>query len=61
MNVKLDKDEITELLKTRGFYPAYHMNKKNWITILLDDTISDEVIMCLIEKSKGINGTKNSF
>ena len=61
LNVKLDKDEITELLKTKGFYPAYHMNKKNWITILLDDTISDEVIMCLIEKSKGINGTKNSF
>ena len=51
INVKLDKDEIQELLKRDGFYPAYHMNKKYWITITLDESLSDDEIMELIEES----------
>lgn len=45
INVKLDSNKIEELLKKKGFYPSYHMNKKNWITIVLDDTLKDEEIM----------------
>ena len=51
INIKLDKDKIQELLKKEGFYPAWHMNKKSWITITLDETLSDAEIMNLIEKS----------
>lgn len=51
LNIKLDPDEIKELLKINGFYPAYHMNKKSWITIILDDTTDDDKLMELIEKS----------
>jgi len=51
LNIKLDEDLIVELLKREGFYKAYHMNKKKWITISLDDTISDEEIMSLVDKS----------
>lgn len=51
LDIKLDYVEIQQLLKTKGFFPAYHMNKKSWITILLDDTIKDEKIMDLIQKS----------
>ena len=51
INIKIEPNEIECLLKQEGFYPAYHMNKKNWITIILDNTISDEKIMNLIEKS----------
>lgn len=51
LNIKLNCDEVQILLKKRGFYPAYHMNKKSWISILLSDIISDEGIMALIEKS----------
>ena len=32
-------------------FPAYHMNKNNWITILLDGSLSDELISELIKKS----------
>ena len=50
INVKLDSKRIQELLSKEGFYKAYHMNKKNWITIVLDDTLKDEVIMeCIVE------------
>ena len=51
INMKLDPGEIEDLLKQDGFYPAYHMNKKSWITIILDDTVSDEKIISLIEES----------
>ena len=51
IDIKLEPDEIEYLLKQDGFYPAYHMNKKSWITIILNNTISDENIMKLIEKS----------
>jgi len=51
VNIKLNEDKITELLKRNGFYPAYHMNKKNWITIVLDDTITDELLFDLLEES----------
>ncbi len=51
LNVKLKEEEIQSLLKEKNFYPAYHMNKKNWITILLDDTLKDDEIMYYIKKS----------
>ncbi len=51
LNVKLDSLEIEKLLKCHGYYRAYHMNKKNWITIILDDTLTDEEIMDCVKKS----------
>jgi len=51
INIKLDTKEIENLLKQKGFYPAWHMNKKYWITITLNETLSDEEIMKYVEKS----------
>ena len=51
LNIKLDNSEIEDLLKVKGFYPAYHMNKKSWISILLDGTVNENKIMNLLEKS----------
>lgn len=51
LNLKLERDKINCLLTRKGFYKAYHMNKENWITILLDDTIKDEEIMNYIAES----------
>ena len=33
------------------FFPGYHMNKKHWYTIILNETMSDEEIKTLIEES----------
>ena len=61
IDIKLEPEEVEDLLKQDGFYKAYHMNKKSWITIILDNTISDEIIMNLIEKSYSYTITnKNS-
>lgn len=51
INVKLDSSRIPDLLVKDGFYPAYHMNKKNWISISLDDSLSDIEIMSYIHES----------
>jgi len=51
MNVKATNDTIEKCLKIKGFYPAYHMNKKYWLTFALDDTVSDDRIFELIKES----------
>lgn len=50
LNVKLD-DEVQNYLGVKGIYPSYHLSKKSWITIILDDTISDKEIMKLVDLS----------
>ncbi len=61
LNIKLPPPKITELLKRKGFYPAYHMNKKNWLTIILDDTLEDEEIMEYIKESHQFTETTSSW
>ncbi len=61
INVKLNPKRIEDLLSEEGFYPAYHMNKKNWITIVLDDTLKDEVIMECIAESHRYTEMKDAW
>ena len=58
LDIKLNPEEIQELLMQPDFYPAYHMNKKTWITIILDDSLSDKKIMELIEESHKLSFKK---
>lgn len=51
IDVKVDEDKISDILNKKGIYKGYHMNKDNWVSIILDDTLSDEEIMYYIEKS----------
>lgn len=51
LNIKLNNEKIKDLLQQGGFYPAYHMNKKNWITIVLDNLLEDKLIINLIDES----------
>lgn len=41
-----------------GIYPAYHMNHKSWISLALDDTLSDSLIMELASKSYNLTRKK---
>lgn len=51
INVKINPNDKDNLLKIEGIYEAYHMNKKSWISIILDDTLSDDLISELIDNS----------
>ena len=60
----IDSDEIIEIIDLRmkpedieakadklKYFRGYHMNKKHWITICLDDTVSVEEIQQGIDES----------
>ena len=49
--VNLKHDQVADLLSKKGIYPAFHMNKRYWISVALDDTLSDEMVLELIETS----------
>ena len=51
INLKADPDQIPDLTGLAGIYPAWHMNKKHWISVLLDGTLPEEKIMDLIRES----------
>lgn len=57
-NFKCDPDLIGSLRMEKGFFPAYHMNKSNWITAVLDDTADDEKIKILADMSFELTSTK---
>ena len=51
LNVKIPPAQGDELRQIPGIYPAYHMNHKTWISIVLDETLPDEKIWELIDTS----------
>ena len=42
---------LGSLLLNKGFLPAYHMNKSNWVTVLLDGSVPDDEIFNLLSVS----------
>lgn len=51
INIKLPDSLIPDLVDNVGFFKAYHMNKKYWITINLDNVSSIEEITKYIDMS----------
>jgi len=52
INLKFDKNQTYNFAETGDhIFPAYHMNKNNWITIVLDGELPDELVFELVQKS----------
>ena len=60
LNVKLD-DLVDAYLKKDAIYPAYHMSKKSWVSITLDNTLSNKEIMSLIDISFDLSNRKKEW
>ena len=51
-NLKCDPDRAEELReKYADIKPGYHMNKKHWNTVMMDGSVSDQLIYELIDHS----------
>lgn len=48
---RINPNNVENSLSKCGYLPAYHMNKKNWITILLDGTVPCEEIFSRLDDS----------
>ena len=51
MNLKAEPAAVTELWKTPAVYPAYHMNRKYWISVALDERLTDDAVTALVAES----------
>ncbi|ORO64251.1 MmcQ/YjbR family DNA-binding protein [Streptococcus oralis] len=49
--VNIKYDQVADLLSQKGIYPAFHMNKRYWLSLALDDSLQDEEVLELIERS----------
>ncbi len=55
IDLRYSKDESYKIIDNEKIFPGYHMNKKSWITIKLDETVPIEVIMEYIDNSYNLN------
>ena len=58
INLKIDPIMMGSLLQEQGIFPAYHMSKTCWISVLLDGTVSEETIAFLIDISFNLTNKK---
>ncbi len=54
--INLKSDHVLDILvnSAAGALPAYHMNKKHWITLVLDGGFPDSELYELIDESHGL-------
>ena len=58
VNFKCDPILIGSLRGEPGIFPAYHMNKEQWLTAALDGSVSDEQIKMLLDMSYEATASK---
>lgn len=51
INLKAKAEDVIRLIEKDGIYRAYHMNKKYWISCILDEKINVDEIFKLIDNS----------
>ncbi|MBE6171512.1 MmcQ/YjbR family DNA-binding protein [Enterococcus mundtii] len=51
VNVKADPEIISILKKSKGYYPAYHMNKNHWISVALNGAVAEKQLFYLLKES----------
>ena len=51
IDLRANKDKLQNLIKKENIYPGYHMNKKHWISIILDNSIETNEIFKMIDNS----------
>lgn len=51
IDLRMKSENRNDILSREHYYPGWHMNKKSWYTIVLDNCISDEEIKLRITES----------
>ena len=60
IDLRYKKEEIDKIIDNEKIFPGYHMNKKSWITIKLDDSVDTKTIYELIDNSYMLSGGNKS-
>lgn len=51
LDLRMPPEKIEKTVDCRKYFPGYHMNKRSWVTILLDGNVPAEEIFCRINDS----------
>ena len=51
IDLRFDADELQKRVDGKRYFPGYHMNKKNWITMILDGSVPFEEIVLHLDDS----------
>lgn len=51
LNIKVRQEYVGSLREREGIFPAYHMNKAHWVSVLLDGPVSESEIIDLLNDS----------
>lgn len=51
LNIKNTPQKIECLIDHQRYFPAYHMNKKYWMSVIIDQSLNEEDIFQLIDES----------
>ena len=52
INLKHTQSKIPSLIDNRYIFPAWHMNKNTWITVLLSSDLDWDFFSSLVEESR---------
>ena len=55
LDIRYQKEESQKIVDNKKIFPGYHMNKKSWITIKLDNTVEIRRIKELIDNSYNLS------
>lgn len=51
INLKHNTDHISKIINERNIFPSYHMSKKHWISVVIDNNIDLDYLKRLIDIS----------
>ena len=55
IDMRYQKEEVENIVDNKKIFPGYHMNKKSWITVKLDNSVETETIKELIKNSYNLS------
>ena len=51
LNVRIEPAELDKIFDGRKYFRGWHMNKRSWLTVRLDDVLSDDELFARLEQS----------
>lgn len=58
LNIKINPAQLNQMIDNTIFFPAYHMNKKHWLSIYLDQGVQNSKIMHWLNDSYELSANK---
>ena len=58
VDLRATQEVVHSLVEKRGFAAAWHMNKKSWITLLLDGSVEMSTVVDMLDNSRNLAAKK---